>query len=688
MKHNFLLTALILFATITAYAQQPPQIEQLNNKEWSFTRTVNYSTCDIIAVAKYVKINISVPQKTYEYDGTAHTPATVTVGDKELSLENGDYHYSDNVNIGKVSIFVKNNGGGETEFPNVFEIVAKEAEIVWSNTTLEYNGNKQKPDAILKGVTDGDKYEIQITGEQTLPGTYTASAEISGLDNYRITGNQSTPFTITPKMLNIVADSKTKIYGESDPKLTYTVKGLLGDDKLTGELSRQAGENAGTYTINAGSIAAKDYYKISFTNADFIIEPFDNVTIEWGVTDFVYNGKSQVPSATVVGLKNGDQCNANISGAQTDAGNYVATVESLSNPNYKLSSTYSTDFTIAKANVDVIPPTPIEGIIFNNHKHTLISAGSTTGGTMLYKLVNGNYSESLPQAANVGIYEVFYYVDGGKNYNSTQEQCVKAIISPTDLPVIDAEKMECNLSAEHFCNGKAKLIFMILAGSAYYYSITFNNPEIPTQTGEITENGELYFSVPKTLKLGTYNATIVFSDKSGKQSEAYNFDFEVTRINDLIKQLYYNTLSADNHEQIYTSYQWRHNGNDLDGETHQYLHLKDGLSGYFTVNVNIVGYSQQAESCPFYINNISSKKEVSIINIYPNPATANQQITIEIPNFNPETKYQISIYNNSGICVKTYSNTQATNTLSLPPGSYSGIMIHNGEKNSFKIIVK
>ncbi len=45
---------------------------------------------------------------------------------------------------------------------------------------------------------------------------------------------------------------KTKVYGTSDPALTYQVTSgsLINGDTLTGSLTRAAGENAGSYVCD------------------------------------------------------------------------------------------------------------------------------------------------------------------------------------------------------------------------------------------------------------------------------------------------------------------------------------------------------------------------------------------------------------------------------------------------------
>src|SRR5690606_31848166 len=86
-------------------------------------------------------------------------------------------------------------------------------------------------------------------------------------------------FTITPATLTVVADARSKVYGDVDPALTYTVTGFKLTDTaagvLTGSLTRDAGETvaASPYAISQGSLAANANYKIAFTGAGFTITP-------------------------------------------------------------------------------------------------------------------------------------------------------------------------------------------------------------------------------------------------------------------------------------------------------------------------------------------------------------------------------------------------------------------------------
>ncbi|HSL28108.1 MAG TPA: MBG domain-containing protein [Anaerolineales bacterium] len=106
-------------------------------------------------------------------------------------------------------------------------------------------------------------------------GTYTISATLSPvdvLDNYEITYNTA-DFDIDPRAVQVTADAKTKVYGNTDSALTYqiTAGSLAFSDAFIGELERAAGEDVGSYAILQGSLALNSNYELSYVGANLEI---------------------------------------------------------------------------------------------------------------------------------------------------------------------------------------------------------------------------------------------------------------------------------------------------------------------------------------------------------------------------------------------------------------------------------
>ncbi|MBX9733179.1 MAG: gliding motility-associated C-terminal domain-containing protein, partial [Chitinophagaceae bacterium] len=80
--------------------------------------------------------------------------------------------------------------------------------------------------------------------------------------------------SITKSIVMVRADFKSKIYGDADPTLTYTVTGVSGTGNVfTGALARTAGENVNSYRITQGTLALNGNYQMSFEGSEFSIAP-------------------------------------------------------------------------------------------------------------------------------------------------------------------------------------------------------------------------------------------------------------------------------------------------------------------------------------------------------------------------------------------------------------------------------
>src|SRR5690606_34579576 len=102
--------------------------------------------------------------------------------------------------------------------------------------------------------------------------------DLSAGSNYTISFTTGRTFAITPATLTVTAGTgQSKVYGDSDPTLTYTATGYKRGETssiFSGALSRASGENVNTYAINQGTLIAGDNYTISFpTGRTFAITP-------------------------------------------------------------------------------------------------------------------------------------------------------------------------------------------------------------------------------------------------------------------------------------------------------------------------------------------------------------------------------------------------------------------------------
>ncbi|MGU1089760.1 MBG domain-containing protein, partial [Pseudomonas aeruginosa] len=227
---------------------------------------------------------------------------------------------------------------------------------------------------------------------------------------------QGNNLTITTALLNVIADARTKVYGEADPALTYQVSGLKHGDTAGavlngGSLSRVAGENVGVYGINQGDLALNSgNYDLSYQG--------NNLTITKALLNVIADARTKVygdadPALTyqVSGLKNGDTAGAVLNGGSLSrvAGETVGVYGinqgglGLNSANYDLSYP-GNNLTNTKALLYVIADARTKVYGEADPALTYQVSGLKTGDTAGAVLNGGSLSRVAGE--NVGVYGI------------------------------------------------------------------------------------------------------------------------------------------------------------------------------------------------------------------------------------------------------------------------------------------
>ena len=169
--------------------------------------------------------------------------------------------------------------------------------------------------------------------------------------------------TITPATLTVTAYAETKVYGQADPALIYVATGFQLSDTagsvLTGGLTRASGENAGTYAITQGNLAADSEYTISFIGNTLTITPA-TLTVTADAQTKVYGQADPVLSYTPSGTLYYDDTYAVITGvalstatgAAATAGTHTITASGGTAANYAITDVNGT-LTVSQAPLTV-----------------------------------------------------------------------------------------------------------------------------------------------------------------------------------------------------------------------------------------------------------------------------------------------------------------------------------------------
>ncbi len=108
-------------------------------------------------------------------------------------------------------------------------------------------------------------------------GIYGITQGTLGSPNYTMSSFTGASLTITPRAITVIADAKSRAYGEANPALTYQVggSGLVNGDTLSGALATSAtiSSDAGVYGITQGTLGASLNYAFAFVGANLTVTP-------------------------------------------------------------------------------------------------------------------------------------------------------------------------------------------------------------------------------------------------------------------------------------------------------------------------------------------------------------------------------------------------------------------------------
>jgi len=225
-------------------------------------------------------------------------------------------------------------------------------------------------------------------------------------------------------------------------EVTYSYDGTSETDKQT--------VRTGTinYKYNPYSVKKKGTYyvnwKVSQTNTDWRAETRyitlvpNNAALKTAPTvkTLTYTGSAQqlvnAGSATngkVQYKVNNGSLSATVPTA-TNVGEYTITYQVVGNSKYNdlAPVTITTKARINKANSSYTTEPAAKSVTWTGEAQELVKAGAVNGGTIQYKLGNGEWSTDIPTATAVGTYTVYYKVVGDANHNDIAEKSVTATI--------------------------------------------------------------------------------------------------------------------------------------------------------------------------------------------------------------------------------------------------------------------
>ena len=195
--------------------------------------------------------------------------------------------------------------------------------------------------------------------------------------------------------------------------------------------------------------------------------------------------------------------------------NDVATTGSVGTATVVIKSTNYEDITLTvnisakNKRIPTVTAPTVNTLTYNGAEQALVAAGKTTGGTMLYRLDDSEWSEQLPTAKNAGEYTVWYKVQGNAEYANVAEQNVTVTVAKKSVTVTALDKSAYTGStAPDLSSPEADKDYKVegLVGADTLSGTVTLTYE---QTPDMSKAGEIAINITDTLSNDNYEITYV-----------------------------------------------------------------------------------------------------------------------------------------------------------------------------------
>jgi methionine-rich copper-binding protein CopC len=418
-------------------------------------------TISIAKAAPYIEAPKG-KELTYSGEPQALISQGYAVGGTMVYSLNGEDFSADiptATNAGDYTIYYKVLGDANHLDSEVYTVTASIARIAAGFTApiaqqLNYIGKAQA--LLTAGASDGGTMMYSLDGEnfsaeipaETDAGDYIVYYKVFGNANHLDSGVQNLTVSISKSAPTLDAPTANK--------LTYSGKAqaLISAGMVTGgtmvysldgnnfSTEIPTATNAGNYTI---------YYKV-LGDDNHLDSEIQNLTVSIAksaltfnaptANKLTYSGAAQalISAGTAVGgamvySLDGSNFSASIPVA-TGAGDYTIYYKIVGDANHLDSEVQAISAKIAKAAASLTAPIG-QKLTYIGKAQALISAGTATGGAMVYSVNGGDFSAEIPTATNAGTYAVRYKVLGDANHLDSETNQTTISIAKT-TPEYDA----------------------------------------------------------------------------------------------------------------------------------------------------------------------------------------------------------------------------------------------------------
>ena len=374
--------------------------------EWTFTPAEGYEEYATATGTVTIKVNKATPTFTAP---TAQENLTYTGQEQALITAGMTDH-------GTMQYSLTENGTYSETIPTGTDAGAY---TVWYRVIGDENHNDTTPASVAVRIR---QKPLTITGVTAASKPYdgTTDADISSVTFDNVTLNRDTDYTVTASFGDASAGNVKNVTA-TVTLMEQAAKNYVLEQSshmTTGNITKAAVPNFTKKTALVIVNGHEKTYTVTLPALPKLETPkeYGAPTYELGeikLNDGYYTGGAKVENGKLIlPIQKND----------------VETTDSVGTVTVVIKSTNYADITLTvnvNATNKLIPtvtaPTA-NALTYNGSEQALVTAGQTTGGTMLYRLGDSEWSEHIPTAKNAGKYTVWYKVQGDAEYADVAEQ--------------------------------------------------------------------------------------------------------------------------------------------------------------------------------------------------------------------------------------------------------------------------
>ena len=381
------------------------------------TEPLNVSTKDTLRI---------VGNGTQKWDAKGTYGVSLAQIPVSLASGYGVYNGANQPVAGTWSWEPENSSSASGIYPNVEDNKAYTVKFTPTDSSASYD--RTLTDSVVPEIS---KYPLNFSvavKDKTYDGTTTADISSVTFDN--VTLNRGTDYTVTARFDDASVGNNKRIIA------TVTLMGQAAENyalkqssvTTTGNITKAAAPDFTKETALTIVNGHEKTYTVTLPTLPVLEAPKEYGTVTYG--------------APTVNLSS----NYYADGAKVEDGklilpiqkNDVKTTGSVGTVTVVIKSTNYDEITLTvnvNATNKLVPtvtaPTA-NALTYNGAEQALVTAGKTTGGTMLYRLDDSKWSEQIPTAKKAGKYTVWYKVQGNAEYADVAEQSL--IVTVSDRP--------------------------------------------------------------------------------------------------------------------------------------------------------------------------------------------------------------------------------------------------------------